>query len=71
MVATVSYERTTPKLIKVIMDGAFAGYLERGYHKPTGLHAEGYTYWSGTIAGQAISSTTITTAKAKIAKMAP
>lgn len=68
--ASLTYERTSPKLIKVLKDGVFAGFLEKDYYKPTGLNAEGYVYWSGKIAGQQISAPTITAAKAKIAKSA-
>ena len=61
----IAYERTTPKLIKVLKDGVFVGFLEKGYRHPTGFD-RGFTYWSGTISGQEIWGETITAAKAKI-----
>lgn len=62
----ITYERNSPKLIKVVADGAFAGWLEQGSHKPTGLRSKRYTYWSGIIAGHDISAPTISAAKKKV-----
>ena len=64
----ITYERTSRKSIKVIKDGAFAGWMDQGYHKPTGFE-KGYTYWTVRIAGQDLSAVTVTALKAKIAKL--
>jgi len=63
----VTYERASSRLVKVKIDGAFAGWLEQQARRTTGLHSERYTYWAGIVAGKDYTATTLTGLKAKIA----
>jgi hypothetical protein len=64
----ITYERTSRKSIKVIKDGAFAGWMDQSYFNPTGFQ-KGYTYWTVRIDGQDLSAATVTALKAKISKL--
>jgi hypothetical protein len=66
----IAYERIGPKLIKVTKDGAFAGFLRKSSHYPTGFHGKRYIIWSCDIEGREIRANSITAAKAKIEKEA-
>ena len=61
-----TYEKSNAKLIKVMKDGAFIGWLTQQSHRNTGLNTERYTYWTIQIDGVEISATTLTKAKQKI-----
>lgn len=68
--ASVAFERVSPKLVKVVKCGTFAGWLEQDTRRTTGLHSERFTFWSGLVSGNAVSATTLTSAKAKAARVA-
>jgi hypothetical protein len=62
----ITYEKNSDRLVKVLIDGRFAGWLERDFHRSTGLHARRRAVWSGFVSGVAISATSLTTAKSRI-----
>jgi hypothetical protein len=63
----LTYEYATPKLLKVMGDGAFLGFLERSVRRAaTGLNREPFLIWSGNIGGVHIHANTVRGAKAKI-----
>jgi hypothetical protein len=64
-----TFEKQSPKLVKVSMNGQFAGWLEQSSRRSTGLHSERFTFWSGRVCGTDVSATTLTAAKAKISSL--
>jgi hypothetical protein len=56
-------------LIRVGLNGVFAGWLTRSTRRTTGLHAQRIDTWEGKIAGTEIRATTLTGAKKQIAAL--
>ena len=61
-----AYERIGPKLVKVTKDGAFAGWLRKSSHYPTGFHGERVIVWSYECGGRDVRAGSISKVKAKI-----
>jgi hypothetical protein len=66
--AQATYEKQSTKLVKVLVDGRFAGWIEQLSRRSSGLSSERYTYWQGRVDGSDVQATTLTGIKAKIAQ---
>lgn len=60
----VTFEKQNSKLIKVMANGEFSGWLSSQYRRTTGLHSVGYMHWSFNVGD--IGASNLTDAKRKI-----
>jgi hypothetical protein len=63
----LTYERISPKQIKVCRDGAFLCWLDRTIRRQTtGFHTQRFTYWEARFCGHEVKALTLADAKGKI-----